>query len=683
MRHAWAIGNCTEEVLRTSAQYGVKDLIVYSGPGSTTVPGTTRPLGKPRAEYQDYLALRRRIESYGLRIEGVEGGFSLYPEYRDIMFGGPRRDELIEGVIGELRDMARAGIRIWGYQWMPVSVWRGAHARLRGGARGTAYDHSEYEDAPHYYGKRVDEEHMWKCLEYWLKAVTPVAEEEGIRIGIHPDDPPVPERGGVPGLFRSFAAYKRYLDICPSDHNAIEFCQGTFSEMAGEDIYEMVKYFTERRKVLFVHFRNVSGRVPKFTEEFINTGYVDMYRVMNVYRDAGYDGVFMDDHCPLLTDDAEFPGNVGGYRSRLFAQGYIQGLVESVAKQKAGKPGQARTARRGAQRDQAQPGTSSASLRPGMGQGGGPTPEFLRMAAQLGAHEVIVNTPSLPARNGRWELPDLVNLRIGVENYGLKLAAIENTPINFRDHIVTGGPERDRQIENMIFTIRNIARAGIPYYTYSWKYPRIYRTAPVEIRGGAVATAFDADLAKAWPEVVETPIDEAAAWRHLEYWIKAITPVAEEEGIRLGVHPNDPPVPVVCGVAQPIRSFAAYKRLLDIYPSEANAILLCQGSCSQMAGEDIYEMIRYFAERKKILYVHFRNVSGQVPKFHEEFVNTGYVDMYRAMRTYFEAGYDGFFIDDHVPHTYNDTEYGHRARAFANGYIQSLIDAVTKGGANA
>lgn len=668
MRHAWAIGNCTEEALRTSAQYGVRDLIIYTGPSATTVPGTNQPLGKPRTEYQDYLALRRRVESYGCRIEGVEGGFSLKPEYRDIMFGGPRRDELIEKMLAELRDMARAGIRTWGYQWMPVSVWRGAHAALRGGARGTAYDHADFEDAPLYYGQRIDEEHMWKCLEYWLKAVMPVAEAEGIRIGIHPDDPPVPERGGVPGLFRSFAAYKRYLDIYRSDYCAIEFCQGTFSEMAGEDIYEMVKYFTERKKVLYVHFRNVSGKVPKFTEEFINTGYVDMYRIMKVYRDAGYDGTFMDDHCPLLDDDAEFPGNVGGYRSRLFAQGYIQGLIESVEKETdlprirvsksaGGKP----------------------SLRAGMGQGGGPTGDFLRMAAQLGANEVIVNMPSLPVRNGRWELSDLVGLRINVENHGLKLAAIENTPIGMRDQIVTGGPERDRQIENMIYTIRNIARAGIPFYTYSWKYPRIYRTTPAEIRGGAVATAFDADEARKWPNVVERPIGEAEAWKHLEYWIKAITPVAEEEGIRLGVHPNDPPVPTVCGVAQPIRSFAAYKRLMDIYPSDSNAILFCQGSCSQMAGEDIYEMVRYFTERRKILYVHFRNVSGQVPKFREEFINTGYVDMYRAMRTYYEAGYDGFFIDDHVPHTFGDTAYGHRARAFANGYIQSLIDAVTKG----
>ena len=175
---------------------------------------------------------------------------------------------------------------------------------------------------------------MWENLEYWIRAVTPVAEKEGIRLGIHPDDPPVASLGGVPRLLRSFQAYKRLMDIYPSDSNAIEFCQGTFSEM-NEDIYEMIQYFTERRKILYVHFRNVSDQIPVFHEEFINTGYVDMYRAMKTYCDSGYDGVFIDDHCPWIAGDRRnpgFPGNWGGYRSRIFAQGYIQAMIEAVTK---------------------------------------------------------------------------------------------------------------------------------------------------------------------------------------------------------------------------------------------------------------------------------------------------------------------------------------------------------------
>jgi len=129
---------------------------------------------------------------------------------------------------------------------------------------------------PFTHGREYFEDEMWQNLEYWINILTPNAEEEGIRLGIHPCDPPVEKLGGIPQLLRSFDSYKRLIEIVDSPSNAFEFCQGTFSEMEGDDIYEMIRYFGEREKILYVHFRNVSGQVPKFHEEFINTGYVDM-----------------------------------------------------------------------------------------------------------------------------------------------------------------------------------------------------------------------------------------------------------------------------------------------------------------------------------------------------------------------------------------------------------------------
>ena len=317
-------------------------------------------------------------------------------------------------------------------------------------------------------------------------------------------------------------------------------------------------------------------------------------------------------------------------------------------------------------------------MRAGFGQFKDATPEYLRYAGQYGATDVLLNAPNLPGAGGRWELHDLVKLRLAVEQNGPKLSAIENVPTNFYDHIMLNGPRRDEQIENMIYTVRNIARAGIPIFGYNWMPSHVWRTTPVVIRCGAIATAFDYDEAKKLPLTHDRVYTEDEMWQNLEYWINIITPVAEEEGIRLGIHPCDPPVETLGGIPQLLRSFDSYKRLIEIYPSDSNAIEFCQGTFSEMQGDDIYEMIRYFGERKKILYVHFRNVSGQVPKFHEEFINTGYVDMYRAMQIYHEVGFDSFFIDDHVPQTYQDTEWGHRGRAFANGYIQAMIEAVTK-----
>ena len=317
-------------------------------------------------------------------------------------------------------------------------------------------------------------------------------------------------------------------------------------------------------------------------------------------------------------------------------------------------------------------------MRAGFGQFNVATREYLQFAAQFGATDVLLNTPQLPGGQ-RWELHDLVKLRLSVEQFGLKLTALENVPTAFYDHIMLNGPRRDEQIENMIYTVRNIARAGIPIFGYNWMPSHVWRTAPSHIRGGALATAFDNAVAQQMPLTHDCVYSEEEMWANLEYGIRIITPIAEQEGIRLGIHPCDPPVAELGGIPQLLRNFDAYQRLVEICPSDSNGIEFCQGTLAEMEDDvDIYDKIRYFGSRNKILYVHFRNVSGTVPKFHEEFVNTGYVDMYTAMEIYYDVGFDGFFIDDHVPQTFQDTVWGHRGRAFANGYIQALIEAVTK-----
>jgi mannonate dehydratase len=308
--------------------------------------------------------------------------------------------------------------------------------------------------------------------------------------------------------------------------------------------------------------------------------------------------------------------------------------------------------------------------------------EALRFMAQLGVQDVVLNTPPVPIKNGKWELGDLIGLKSGVESWDLKLTAIENTQIDMRHHLISGGPRFDEQLENMIETIKAIGNAGIPMYTMSWRYPRYYRTGHVDIGWGALGTAYDAE-AENWPSVIDWEISLDRAWECLETWVKEAIPVAEKYGVRLGLHPVDPPMPEIGGVPSLLINFENYKRMIDIVDSPYNSILLCQGSFSQFAGADqdngesIYDMIEYFVKRERVLYVHFRNVSGTVPKFHETFVNTGHVDMYKAMRIYAENGFDGFFMDDHVPMTIGDSDWSHRSKAYANGYIQSLIETVT------
>ena len=321
-------------------------------------------------------------------------------------------------------------------------------------------------------------------------------------------------------------------------------------------------------------------------------------------------------------------------------------------------------------------------MRPGFGQFNTASSEYLRFAAQYGVKDILLNNPILQEEKpGVWSKKELVKLKLSIESYNLQLSAIENVPTHFYDHIMLNGPNKNMQIENMIQNIENMADVGIPIFGYNWMPSHVWRTNPRHIRGGAIATAFDYESANNYPLTHDREYSEDEMWESLEEWIKIITPIAEKKNIRLGIHPCDPPVEKLGGIPQLLRSFESYKRLIEIVDSPSNGIEFCQGTFSEMEDAKdggIYEMIDYFSSRKKILYVHFRNVSGTVPKFNEEFINSGYVDMHKAMNIYLKNGFDSFFIDDHVPQTNHDTEWGHAGRAFANGYIQALIESTLK-----
>ena len=321
-------------------------------------------------------------------------------------------------------------------------------------------------------------------------------------------------------------------------------------------------------------------------------------------------------------------------------------------------------------------------MRPGFGQFNTASSEYLRFAAQYGVKDILLNNPILQEEKpGVWSKKELVKLKLSIESYNLQLSAIENVPTHFYDHIMLNGPNKNMQIENMIQNIENMADVGIPIFGYNWMPSHVWRTNPRYIRGGAIATAFDYESAKNYPLTHDREYSEDEMWESLEEWIKIITPIAEKKNIRLGIHPCDPPVEKLGGIPQLLRSFESYKRLIEIVDSPSNGIEFCQGTFSEMEDAKdggIYEMIDYFSSREKILYVHFRNVSGTVPKFNEEFINSGYVDMHKAMNIYLKNGFDSFFIDDHVPQTNHDTEWGHAGRAFANGYIQALIESTLK-----
>ena len=194
-------------------------------------------------------------------------------------------------------------------------------------------------------------------------------------------------------------------------------------------------------------------------------------------------------------------------------------------------------------------------------------------------------------------------------------------------------------------------------------------------RGGAQVSSFDMGLVQGGVLTHRRVFTADEMWENYASFMRAVVPVAEEAGVTLALHPDDPPVPSLGGVARLFHTFEGFKRAMEIAPSPNSGLDFCMGCWSEM-GPGVVEAIRYFGQRGKIFYVHFRDVQGTVPCFQECFLGEGNIDVIAAMRALKEVGFTGFLLDDHVPHIVDDTDWGHRARAHAIGYIQALINTV-------
>ncbi len=188
-------------------------------------------------------------------------------------------------------------------------------------------------------------------------------------------------------------------------------------------------------------------------------------------------------------------------------------------------------------------------MRLGLGQFSELSEERLKFIKQLGVEDVLLNTPQLPGKE-RWEFMDILQLRTEIENAGLRLAALENVPVSFYDQAMLGLPGRDAQIENMATTIRNLGKAGVEIFGYHWMPNEVWRTSRTTPgRGGAAVTSFDMEQVKDAPLSHGRVFTEAEIWDNYEYYMNAILPVAEEAGVKLALHPDDPSRRNPCGGA--------------------------------------------------------------------------------------------------------------------------------------
>ena len=261
---------------------------------------------------------------------------------------------------------------------------------------------------------------------------------------------------------------------------------------------------------------------------------------------------------------------------------------------------------------------------------------------------------------------------------------LESSYIDREKHpaiMLAESPERDRDIEQLQTLIRNCAQAGVPMIKYNMSILGVLRTGRKPGRGDAMNHYWK--LAETHPE---TPLTKAgvvnadAFWERITYFLDHIIPVANEYKIRMACHPQDPGVPPegYQGINRVLGTIDGLKKFLSIREGPYHGLNFCQGTVSealQNPREEIFDVIRYFGNRKKIFNVHFRNIRGHRDDFEEVYPDEGDIDFVRAIRVYREIGYDGMLMPDHVPLAQNDTD-SLQSFAFCYGYIRGLIQSV-------
>jgi len=280
-------------------------------------------------------ALKDNIDIYerwGFNLVAMEDT----PPMDRIRLGQEGRDEEIDHFIEQVKALGSLGIATLAYNWMALSSWGRTDIQIkdRGGAFVTGYSRSIGQAKPNLLEPgSVTVETMWDSLTYFLKAVLPEAEKSGVRLAMHPDDPPQHMDRGVPRIMSSVADYRRLIAIFPSFSNGVTLCQGNFAlmpEVLNDEtsIPEVIREFGSER-IPFVHFRDVRGNVDEFRETFHDDGQTDMAACIEAYKEIGFEGPMRPDHVPTLQGESN---DRPGYEmlGRLFAVGYIRGLEHSV-----------------------------------------------------------------------------------------------------------------------------------------------------------------------------------------------------------------------------------------------------------------------------------------------------------------------------------------------------------------
>ncbi len=350
-----------DEHFRFARQCGATHLVVhlvdYFNQAGEENPNTTQPTGGLKGwgragdperlwTEEELISLRRRVEDAGLRLHAIE---NLDPaHWHDVLLAGPERERQLEKVKTIICRMGRAGIPVLGYNFSLAGVFgrvKGPFARggaesvgLQGFVDQTPVDNGMVwnmrydEDAPPGHIAPCTHEELWERVAYFLDAVLPAAEEAGVVLAAHPDDPPLEWVRSTPRLVYQPHHYRKLADLHPSPANRFEYCLGTLAEMTEGDIYEATETYASENRIAYVHFRNVRGKVPNYVETFIDEGDVAMPRLLEILHRHRFDGVLIPDHTPVMS----CPG--GWYAGMAFSMGYMKRCLDELTKRDSAVP---------------------------------------------------------------------------------------------------------------------------------------------------------------------------------------------------------------------------------------------------------------------------------------------------------------------------------------------------------
>ena len=316
------------------------------------------------------------------------------------------------------------------------------------------------------------------------------------------------------------------------------------------------------------------------------------------------------------------------------------------------------------------------------------TDATLRVMAAFGVNHICSTIPSRRL-DENWSTEALTKTRERVESHGLKL---EMVPLPLSSAYITKAempsimlgqePDRTKAIDDVCQMIRNCSQAGIPQLKYNMSILGVVRSESTKGRGGATYSTFNYDKAIQDPPLTEAGrVTAEIYWERIEHFLKRVAPVAAEYKVKIACHPHDPGMPVgkgYRGCETVLGNIDGLKRFLSISENPYHGLNFCQGTVCEMLkdpSKEIHDVIRYFASRKKIFNVHFRNIEGGFLNFRETFPDNGSVNFVEVIKTYKAVGYDGMLMPDHVPKIQGD-EGGRQAFAYCFGYIQALIQSV-------